>query len=162
MSLWKNIHNRRKSGKRMRKPGEKGAPTQDALDRARGEGKGFQPAMMLNPKTKAEIIANRKKKMKESTIAYGKAMVKKQRDQKKAMISKKDKKTLGNLAKLMAKQPKRKTEDTTTADAGIPHDTKDMGPKLKTKVMFDRRVSPKKKPKLLKQFRKYLEDNGVI
>ena len=101
----------------MRKPGEKGAPTQDALDRARGEGKGFQPAMMLNPKTKADILAKRKKKM---------------------------------------------AEDTTTADAGIPHDTKDMGPKLKTKVMFDRRVSPKKKPKLLKQFRKYLEDNGVI
>ena len=29
--LWYNIHKRRKSGKRMRKPGEKGAPTADAL-----------------------------------------------------------------------------------------------------------------------------------
>lgn len=46
---------------------------------------------------------------KESTIGYGKAMVKKQRDQKKAMISTKDKNTLGKLAALMAKQPKRKT-----------------------------------------------------
>ena len=27
MSLYKNIHKRRKSGKRMRKPGEKGAPS---------------------------------------------------------------------------------------------------------------------------------------
>ena len=27
MGLWHNIHMRRKSGKRMRKPGEKGAPT---------------------------------------------------------------------------------------------------------------------------------------
>lgn len=27
MSLYRNIHNRRKSGKRMRKPGEKGAPS---------------------------------------------------------------------------------------------------------------------------------------
>ena len=46
---------------------------------------------------------------KESTMAYGRAMVKKQRDQKKAMITKKDKSRLGKLAKLMAKQPKRKT-----------------------------------------------------
>lgn len=35
--LWYNIHQKRKRGERMRKPGEKGAPTQDALDRARGE-----------------------------------------------------------------------------------------------------------------------------
>lgn len=35
--LWANIHNKRKSGKPMRKKGEKGAPTQAAMDRARGE-----------------------------------------------------------------------------------------------------------------------------
>ena len=35
--LWANIHNIRKSGKPMRKKGEKGAPTQAAMDRARGE-----------------------------------------------------------------------------------------------------------------------------
>jgi len=45
----------------------------------------------------------------ESTIGYGKAMIKRQRDQKKANISSKDKNTLGKLAALMAKQPKRKT-----------------------------------------------------
>lgn len=57
-----------------------------------------------HPKVKAEL-----RKQNESTIGYGKAMVKKQRDQKKAMITKKDKNTLGKLAALMAKQPKRKT-----------------------------------------------------
>ena len=33
-SLWANIHARRKSGKRMRKKGEKGAPTEKELKRA--------------------------------------------------------------------------------------------------------------------------------
>ena len=36
-SLWANIHKRRKSGKRMRKPGEKGAPTAADFKRAKGE-----------------------------------------------------------------------------------------------------------------------------
>ena len=35
--LWANIHNKRKSGKPMRKKGDKGAPTQAAMDRAKGE-----------------------------------------------------------------------------------------------------------------------------
>ena len=35
--LWANIHNKRKSGKPMRKKGEKVAHTQAAMDRARGE-----------------------------------------------------------------------------------------------------------------------------
>ena len=35
--LWANIHKKRKSGKRMRKPGEKGAPTAADFKRARGE-----------------------------------------------------------------------------------------------------------------------------
>lgn len=71
--LWANIHAKRRRGERMRKPGEKGAPTQDALRRARGEGKGFQPAMMLNPKTKAEIIKNRHgKKSTNEKLTIGK------------------------------------------------------------------------------------------
>ena len=36
-SLWKNIHNKRKRGERMRKPGEKGAPKPGDFERARGE-----------------------------------------------------------------------------------------------------------------------------
>ena len=46
--LWHNIHKRRKSGKRMRKPGEKGAPTaQDFKNASKesyaSEGKGSKP-----------------------------------------------------------------------------------------------------------------------
>ena len=36
-NLWDNIRKRRASGKRMRKKGEKGAPTQDAIRRAQAE-----------------------------------------------------------------------------------------------------------------------------
>ena len=35
--LWANIRAKRARGERMRKPGEKGAPTQAALDRAKGD-----------------------------------------------------------------------------------------------------------------------------
>ena len=38
--LWANIHAKRKRGERMRKKGEKGAPTQDAMDKAKA---GSQP-----------------------------------------------------------------------------------------------------------------------
>ena len=42
-SLWKNIKDKRDriargSGEKMRKPGEKGAPTKDQMDKAKGEG----------------------------------------------------------------------------------------------------------------------------
>jgi hypothetical protein len=36
--LWANIHKKRKEGRPMRKKGEKGAPTQDQIKRAQGEG----------------------------------------------------------------------------------------------------------------------------
>ena len=72
------------------------------------EGKGFQPAMMLNPETKKKILDKRK----------------------------------------------QKSEMTTTADAGIPHDTKDMGPKFTTTNVMDRRK--KKNPALLKRFTEFL------
>jgi hypothetical protein len=42
----------------------------------------------------------------------------------------------------------------TTADAGIPQDTKNMGPR----VAVDKRK--KKQPILLKRFRKYMEENA--
>ena len=84
--LWYNIRMKRKRGERMRKKGEKGAPTQAQMDKAKGE-------------------------------------------------------------------------MTTAADAGIPHDTKDMGPRFTTTNVMDRRR--KKKPALLKRFSKFIEpDNG--
>ena len=51
-------------------------------------------------------------------------------------------------------------EMTTTADAGIPQDTKNMGPRVKTTYMHDRRRRKDQLPVLLKRFRKYMEDNG--
>ena len=87
--LWHNIHMKRKRGERMRKKGEKGAPSPEAMAKA-----------------------------------------------------------------------KAASEDTTTAAIPNPAQTA-MGPKVKATVMHDRRRSLKKRPKLLKRFRKYLEDKGV-
>ena len=53
-----------------------------------------------------------------------------------------------------------KEEMTTAASAGIPADTKDMGPRLKPKTVTDRRRKKDKHPVLLKRFRKYMEDNA--
>ena len=50
-------------------------------------------------------------------------------------------------------------EMTTAADAGIPQDTKTMGPKLKTTTVHDKRRKKGQLPVLLKRFRKYIEDN---
>ena len=59
------------------------------------------------------------------------------------------------------KKAQGKNEMTTTADAGIPHDTKNMGPKLKTTYMHDRRRKKNELPVMLKRFSKYMADNGV-
>jgi hypothetical protein len=48
-------------------------------------------------------------------------------------------------------------EMTTAADAGIPHDTKDIGPRFTTTNVLDRRR--KKKPALLKRFTKFITDD---
>ena len=89
-SLWANIHAKRRRGEKMRKKGEKGAPTPDQIKRAQATSE----------------------------------------------------------------------EMTTTADAGIPQDTKNMGPRLKTTYMHDRRRKKSQLPVLLKRFRKYIDDNS--
>jgi len=69
-----------------------------------------KPENVTGPDGKVRVrMVPVRKKSAESTIGYGKAMVKTQRDQKKALITPKDKSTLGKLASLMAKQPKRKS-----------------------------------------------------
>ena len=50
-----------------------------------------------------------------------------------------------------------KEEMTTTASAGIPADTKNMGPKFRTTNVTDKRRRKDKPPVLLKRFRKYIE-----
>lgn len=52
--LWHNIHMRRKSGKRMRKPGEKGAPTADALRSAQAASEMTTTADIPNPADTAQ------------------------------------------------------------------------------------------------------------
>lgn len=47
----------------------------------------------------------------------------------------------------------------TTGDAGIPQDTKNMGPRLKTYNVTDRRRRKDKVPVLLKRFRKHYEED---
>ena len=56
-------------------------------------------------------------------------------------------------------QAKASSEQMTTAMAGIPQDTKNMGPKIKTTAVHDKRRRKDKMPVLLKRFRKYIEDN---
>ena len=80
-------------------------------------------------------------------------------------LRKKAKNASGEKAKMYhwcanMKSGRNKTyeEMMTTADAGIPKDTKDMGPRLKTYNVTDRRRRKDKVPVLLKRFRKYHED----
>ena len=76
-SLWRNIHNKRARGEKMRKKGEKGAPTPDQIKRAQGEAtsvpqdsdiaskKGTQPAKYytgMSKSTKAKRDAHFKAK----------------------------------------------------------------------------------------------------
>jgi len=51
-----------------------------------------------------------------------------------------------------------KEEMMTTAAAGIPADTKNMGPKFRTTNVTDRRRKKDQPPVLLKRFRKYMMD----
>ena len=61
-SLWENIRKKKErikqgSKEKMRKVGDKGAPTKEQIERAKGEkkaiddSKDFQPHMMYDPKT---------------------------------------------------------------------------------------------------------------
>jgi len=54
-----------------------------------------------------------------------------------------------------------KEEMTTTASAGIPQDTKNMGPRFRATDVTDRRRRKDRPPLLLKRFRKYVEDNDA-
>jgi len=51
----------------------------------------------------------------------------------------------------------QKEEMTTAADAGIPQDTKNMGPKFKTYRVLDKRRKKNTMPRLLKRFQEYIK-----
>ena len=68
--LWANIHKKRKRGERMRKKGEKGAPTADAIKRAQTEDVPAtstasipNPAQTsMGPRFKTSLVHDRRKK----------------------------------------------------------------------------------------------------
>ena len=98
-SLWENIRKKKErikrgSKERMRKPGEKGAPTKEQIERAKGEKsesmkKDFKPHIMYDPKTgkgyKAKVYEDhvRMKKMgytHEKPIYKSEALTKEQKE----------------------------------------------------------------------------------
>ena len=146
--LWANIHAKRKRGEKMRKKGEKGAPTADAIRRAQGEsvGEAF-PAVGLALRA-APAIA--KVVSRGSGAPIGAAATSAMDTAKKG------------YRKLKKRFSKKTNEDiasaTTTASIPNPADTA-MGPRFKTTNMTDKRYKKKGLPVLLKRFRKYIADN---
>lgn len=85
-SLWANIHNKRKRGEKMRKPGEKGAPKPGDFERARGEEIEERLADKLRQKEKDNQQAHQKRMMKlakQSIKKNRKEDVEEDRDYKK-------------------------------------------------------------------------------
>jgi hypothetical protein len=71
--LWANIHKKRKSGKRMRKPGEKGAPTKADFKRAKGEEVEEAKAMYKKGDTVSLLSMDRKERGKAKVKSVTKA-----------------------------------------------------------------------------------------
>ena len=120
------------------------------------EGSGFQPAMMLNPETRKKILDKRKKKDEGKGLWHNIHMKRKRGER----MRKKGEK--GAPSPEAMARAKAASEMMTSADAGITQDTKDMGPRLKVTTMHDKRRKKNKPPILLKRFRKYIEDKGII
>jgi hypothetical protein len=156
--LWANIRAKRARGERMRKPGEKGAPTQDALKRSKGEA-------VAETVDKSSDVYKEYLELKKKPIKELRDMIK--RIHRVVDVSGYDKQSaISDI--LRSRHGNKKVaaamgldEMTTTADAGIPQDTKNMGPRLKSTVMHDRRRRKDAIPVLLKRFRKYIEDKNI-
>lgn len=115
------------------------------------EGRGFQPAMMLNPKTRKKILDKRKQK-DEGKGLWHNINMKRKRGEK--MRKKGDPGAPSPEAMARAKAA---SEQMTAAMAGIPQDTKDMGPRFTTTNVVDRRK--KKRPALLKRFSRFIDND---
>ena len=226
--LWANIHAKRKRGEKMRKKGEKGAPTPDAIARAKGESnhpniwdnirkrraagkprlkpgeKGYPKTLDLPEATSESTIRDNRPDHEIMHGAHGDARRKhdavhghgsyhklpadqkiklhrKEIDQRFADRGRKPPKytvkhtgnKVGHVGSFeIHHTPLQKVRDRlrtptkvseemmTSADAGIPQDTKNMGPRLKTVNVTDRRRRKDRVPVLLKRFRKYFDDNS--
>tara|TARA_A100001011_G_scaffold397910_1_gene500453 strand:+ start:3526 stop:4938 length:1413 start_codon:yes stop_codon:yes gene_type:complete len=112
-SLWANIHKKRKAGKRMRKPGEKGAPTAADFKRAKGESveeykvPSNYAAMMAKKRKKAGTseFSKSDSKMARQSDKQLKDLMKKMRD-----LEKKDPKkpSTQSMIKRIAKEMKKR------------------------------------------------------
>jgi hypothetical protein len=117
------------------------------------EDKGFQPAMMLHGPTRKKILAKQKKNREKATESlWANIHAKRRRGEK--MRKKGDPGAPSPEAMARAKAA---SEQMTTAMAGIPQDTKDMGPRFTATNVVDRRK--KKRPALLKRFSRFIEPN---
>ena len=122
------------------------------------EGRGFQPAMMLHGPTRKKILAKQKKNREKATdslwanIAAKRARIKRGSGERMRKKGEKGAPTPQAMA-----NAKAASEMMTTAMAGIPQDTKDMGPRFTTTNVVDRRK--KKRPTLLKRFARFIEPN---
>jgi hypothetical protein len=79
--LWYNIRKRKASGKRMRKPGEKGAPSAADLKRAKGEDKKIRLTTPIGERAERDYKREYKKfQSSPERIEYRKQLVQYNRD----------------------------------------------------------------------------------
>jgi len=72
--LWANIHAKRKRGEKMRKKGEKGAPTQDQMDKAKNEEMTTTASIpnpadtAMGPRFKTTVTQDKRKKKRPTVL----------------------------------------------------------------------------------------------
>ena len=151
--LWYYIKKKKERGEPMNPKGHKDAPTPDEIKKAQGE----EMKPPKDPRHNMKVVDRNMSKINKF-LQLRKSIVTpktKKEDVKRADYDME--KVTGPDGKTYFKRKPRKdihVEITTAADAGIPQDTKNMGPRHVT----DRRYSSKRKfPPLLKRFRKYID-----
>jgi len=72
--LWANMHAKRKRGEKMRKKGEKGAPTQDQMDKAKNEEMTTTASIpnpadtAMGPRFKTTVTQDKRKKKRPTVL----------------------------------------------------------------------------------------------
>lgn len=159
-SLWANIHAKRRRGEKMRKKGEKGAPTPDQIKRAQGEAttpqdkdiadrKGTQPARYhtgLAKSTKAARDAQFKRQAKMSDkdpSAYRPAPGDRESKTKPSKHTKAFKAMYGEQ---MTQAVLQKRQDKEAQRLAVKHDRQDDILRLKKARIKNRETDPRVKP----------------
>ena len=159
-SLWANIHAKRRRGEKMRKKGEKGAPTPDQIKRAQGEAttpqdkdiadrKGTQPARYhkgLSKSTKVARDAQFKRQAKMSDKnpeAYRPAPGDKEAETKPSRYTKAFKAMYGEQ---MTQSILQKRQDREAQRLAVKHDRQDDVLRLKTARRKNLETNPRVNP----------------